>query len=222
VDKFKTASDLDNISALLERSETLNDALTDAIGGADYRSFDRSDRVTASVSAASVAWEHAGAARLLAGAGMFTTAFAVMRLQHEALTRSIWLTYVASELDIAKLSASLSKEAEVDARRLPMAAEMIRQLASAPMAAQAVNSLQAFVTNNSPALNSFVHGGIHALQRHANGYPAAVVQGVLRNSNGLLLMTAMSLAILSGQQAMKQRVVQLQLDAAFKGVLPES
>ena len=102
-----------------------------------------------------------------------------------------------------------------------MMAEMLKQLANEPKAAQALMGLQAFKTNNSPALNSYVHIGIHALQRQATGYPVAVVQGVLRNSNGLLLMTAMSLAVLSGQQPQVGRIVQLQLEAVFSGVLPE-
>ena len=205
------------ISRALKRADELDDALIQAIGGAAYRPFDYTPRSLAAVSAASVAVEHGRAVRALLAEGLPTAALSLLRLQHEALTRGVWLFYAAPELAIDKLTAPLSREAEAAASKLPMMATMLKELeGKAPEAALA--ALRAFKDNNSPALNSFVHGGIHALQRHAQGYPPPLVVGALRNANGLSLMTAMLLAALAGQQAAMHRVGQLQV--AFAEHLP--
>ena len=49
-------------------------------------------------------------------------------------------------------------------------------------------------------LNSYVYGGVHALQRHGAGYPEELIKAVIKSSNGLLLMTAMMGAILTGNE----------------------
>ncbi len=189
-----------------------------AIGAEHYRPFNDSDRIGASVSAAQVVLEHGRALRVLLADGQPTSALSLMRLQHEALVRALWLLYAASDLAVDTLSAPLSKEVESAARSLPMMAEMLKQLGQKPAAAQALIGLQAFKDNNAATLNSFVHGGIHALQRQAQGYPVALIVGALRNCNGLMAMTAMMLAVLTGRQALVHVVSQLQ--ATFTGDLP--
>lgn len=198
----------------LHRADQLDEALMLAIGSADYRPFDGSDRIKASVSAASVSLEHGRAIRVLIGDGLPTAALSLLRLQHEALTRAVWLLYAADDLAISKLSAPLSKETEVAAGKLPMMADMLKHLAGKPAAATPLLGLLAFKDNNAAALNSFVHGGIHALQRHAQGFPLPLVLQGLRNCNGLMLMTGMMLAVLAGRQPLVGRVGRLQKEFA--------
>lgn len=207
-----TATDmtLDTLANALSRADALDDALMRAIDADHFQPFDQSDRIRLSVAAASVALDHGRAMRVLVAEGLMASAFSLMRLQHEALTRAIWLLYAADDVAIGKLSAPLTKEAELAAAKLPMMSDMLKQLAHKPAAAQALAGLQAFKENNAPALNSFVHGGIHALQRHAQGFPLPLVEGLLRNANGLTLMTTMMLAILSGRRALVHAVSQLQ------------
>ena len=202
----------------LARAQELDEALMRAIDAAHFRPYDVSDRISASVSAASVALEHGRALRVLVADGLPTAALSLMRLQHEALTRALWLLYAADDLAISKLSAPLTKETESAAGKLPMLAEMLKQLASKPAAAQALTGLLAFKDNNAAALNSFVHGGIHALQRQAQGYPVPLVVGALRNCNGLMVMATMMLAILTARQPLVRAVSQLQ--ATFANALP--
>ena len=202
----------------LLRAEQLDTDLMDALGAANYRPCDDSARISASVSAASVSLEHGRALRVLVAEGLATAGLSLLRLQHEALTRSVWLLYAADEPAIAKLSAPLSKEAEAAANKLPMMADMLKQLAGKPAATQPLLGLLAFKDNNSAALNSFVHGGIHALQRHAQGFPLPLVLQAIRNCNGLMLMTGMMLAVLAGSQPLVGRVGRLQ--AAFADDLP--
>ncbi|MEY4764044.1 MAG: hypothetical protein RI907_717 [Pseudomonadota bacterium] len=206
------------LTIALARADELDDALMRAIDVDHFRPYDASDRISASVSAAAVALAHGRAVRVLVAEGLPTSALSLMRLQHEALVRAFWLLYAANDLAISKLSAPLTKEAESAAGKLPMMAEMLKQLSSHPAAAQALIGLLAFKDNNAAALNSFVHGGIHALQRQAQGYPVPLIVGALRNCNGLMVMAAMMLAVLTGRQALVHAVAKLQ--ATFADELP--
>lgn len=206
------------LARALARADELDKALMSAIDAAHFRAYDDSARIAASVSAASVALEHGRALRALVADGLPTAALSLMRLQHEALTRALWLLYAADDIAISKLTAPLSKEAEVAAGKLPMMAEMLKHLGTKPAAAKALIGLHAFKDNNAASLNSYVHGGIHALQRQAQGYPAPLIVGALRNCNGLMVMTAMMLAILTGRQPLVHAVSLLQ--ATFADDLP--
>lgn len=198
----------------LARADELDNAVMAAIVADHYRPHEGSKRISASVSAACVALEHGRAFRVLVAQGLPTAALSLLRLQHEALTRAVWLLYAATDLAVEKLAAPLSKETEAAANKLPMLAEMLKQLADKPAAAQPLLSLQAFKDSNAAALNSFVHGGIHALHRNARGFPVPILLGALHNCNGLLLMTGMMLAVLAGSQPMARRVSRLQVEFA--------
>lgn len=59
-------------------------------------------------------------------------------------------------------------------------------------------------------MNSYVHGGIHVLQRHGAGYPEQLIIDIVKSSNGLLTMTAMMAAILTGNQHIAKDVSKIQ------------
>lgn len=147
-----------------------------------------------------------------------TSAIAVMRLQFEALTRSVWILYAASDAAVEKLTAPLTRTNEKAANKLPMLAEMLTALdGKAPPAA--LQMLNQFKDITSAALNSFVHGGIHAINRHSEGYPVTLLIQVLRNSNGLLTMTGMMFATLAGDQELMRKMSQIQ--TPFRECLPD-
>jgi hypothetical protein len=54
--------------------------------------------------------------------------------------------------------------------------------------------LSEFKDNSWRPLNSFVHTGIHAVNRHRAGYPASLMSSVIKQSNNLTNMTAIALA----------------------------
>jgi hypothetical protein len=56
------------------------------------------------------------------------------------------------------------------------------------------------------ALNSFVHGGIHPLQRTQGGYPMEMALTVVRFSNALMHFAYRLLASLGGTQQLMDRV----------------
>jgi hypothetical protein len=67
-------------------------------------------------------------------------------------------------------------------------------------------------------LSSYVHGGIHAIHRHGNGYPLQLMLNAIKSSNGLLFMASMLLVILRGDEQFAGRLPAIQLQ--FKDCLP--
>ena len=214
---------IDNNDSLLEhmllRSDALHERLDELLGDAE---FDGTARGESALSMCLVAMEHATALRALMALGMPTSAVSLMRLQFEALTRAIWLIYAASESAIAKLSGPLTLEAEQAAKNLPSAKEMIEQIGKRVeqgVPAAAHQMLAHFKDVSWNAMNSFVHGGIHPLRRSADGFPEHLAVQVLRNSNGLSTMTGMTMAVLTGDQAIAKPMSKIQ--PAFADCLPD-
>lgn len=209
----------DPLEVILRRSDELHEALLNLLDGAE---FDPSPRGEAAFAMCSVALEHGLSLRALMAMRLPTSAVGLMRLQFEAVTRAMWLQYAASDLAIEKLSAPLTTESEKAAKNLPSASEMIEQIGkrigpSVPAAAHQM--LAHFKDVSWHAMNSFVHGGIHPLRRQAEGFPVHLALQILRNSNGLLTMTAMALAVLTLDEAVAKPMSKIQ--PAFADCLPD-
>ncbi|WP_431273268.1 DUF6988 family protein [Variovorax ureilyticus] len=163
-----------------------------------------------SVTAASLSFDHARALRLLVAGGFVSSAVPTMRMQFEATTRSAWLLFAATDVQVAIAGAPLTAENEEAARDLPMATGMIKDLQKAsvamPAAAAPAAMLGQFNKMQRNALNSFVHGGVHALRRHQDGYPVQMVRQLVECSNGLVTISAMMLAILTGDTLLMRRM----------------
>lgn len=164
-----------------------------------------------------IVFEHSDAVNLLIANTLFTTTLAVLRLQYDALVRQVWLLYVASDSDIEKLSAPLTSEnAQSVNNWIPSTNEMLKQLElRAPAGLYKI--LSDFKTYSSKALNSFVHTGIHALARKRDGFYSGMIISILKQSNNLLHMTSLALAIDSGDQTSMLNVIEL--SKRFSGCL---
>ncbi|MEB0007887.1 hypothetical protein QN412_13715 [Pseudomonas sp. RTB3] len=170
--------------------------------------------------ACGMALEHALSLRLLIRTQCFTSALSLLRLQYEALTRGVWLLYAATDLQVETLSSALTIEAEHCAKKMPMFSAMLDQvIEKAPI--QASRMLLNFKEVNWQAMNSFVHSGIHPLRRHAEGYPAGLVDGAIRNSNGLNIMVLQLGVILSGDPSFEGvvRAMQEKYHALLPGLI---
>jgi uncharacterized protein DUF6988 len=201
---------------IFDESDNLAEKLQEII---DLPLLDNSSRIRTSDVACSLSLEHWHSARTLLRAGLLPSALVVHRAQFEALTRSIWLTYTASNEQISKLTADLSLESEQTAKNMPQIAQMIQALEkSGPQ--QAHDALARFKDNNWKALNSYAHAGIHPIRRHHDGYPLKLLQDVLRNTNGLAVMACMQAVVLSGQQPL-QRII-LEHAGKFSACMPPS
>jgi hypothetical protein len=190
-------------SAIFEESNLLADELRALIA---VPRFDDTPRIKTSDVACSLSLEHWAAARTLLRSGLLPSATVVHRAQFEALVRSIWLFYAASDDRISKLGTTLSRESEAAANHMPMTAYMMRDLEkSGPP--QAYDALNRFKSNSWNALNSYVHAGMHPIRRHEDGYPVQLLHDVLRNANGVAVVSCMQAAILSGQPSLQGRVL---------------
>ena len=170
--------------------------------------FDESPRIRISDVACSLSLEHWASTRALLRSGLLPSAIVVHRAQFEALARSIWLLYAASDDHLRKLAATLSLESEQAAKNMPQLADMVQDLAvKAPP--PAYDALSRFKNNSWKALNSYAHAGIHPIRRHADGYPEQLLHDILRNANGLAVVGCMQAAILCGQQPLQRRVLDL-------------
>lgn len=209
----------DPLIQMLARSEALQLRLDELLTSA---TFDGSARGKAALAMCIVAMEHGAALRALIELGMPTSAVSLLRLQFEALTRSMWLVYVAGDAAIEKLSGPLTPDAEMAARKLPTATGMIEEIGKKVgqgVPAPAHQMLVQFKDMSWHAMNSFVHGGIHPLRRSTQGFPLHLVLQVLRNSNGLVTMTGMVMAILTGNEAFTKPMSQIQ--PMFADCLPD-
>ena len=169
--------------------------------------LDNSPRVRTSDVACSLALEHWQSARALLHAGLLPSALVVHRAQFEALSRSIWLVYSASDENISKLTTMLTLDSEQAAKNMPQVAQMMREL-SKDAPPQAYEALCRFKETSWKALNSYAHAGIHPIRRHHDGYPLKLLHDVLRNTNALGVMTCMQAVALSGHQLLQRAVLE--------------
>lgn len=182
------AADLD---WLIARSEEFEG---DLFGLLEDSSFSRDDKSTAILAMCNIALEHANALRELIRIGLPTSAMSMLRLQYEAVVRSIWVLYAASDNAIAKLVAPLTPEtAQAASNSLPAFSAMLKEIEQkGPPGVHRL--LSEFKDYSWRPLNSFVHGGIHAVSRHREGYPVGLLAQAMRQSNNLVHMSAMALA----------------------------
>ncbi len=194
-----------SLDAALEESEEFAGELLDLI---DLPLCSDTERVCIADVACSLSLEHWHSVRCLLADGLMPSALVVHRSQFEAILRSVWLTYAASDVDVTKLTKGLDLESEQAAKNLSQTQQMMEALAkSGPKEAHA--ALARFKDNSWKALNSYAHAGIHPLRRHAEGYPVVLAHGVLCNANGLAVLSGMQAVILSGAQPLQRKVLAL-------------
>jgi len=153
----------------------------------------------------SVSFEHAESFKILLASRNFTSAIGMLRLQFESLVRGVWVLYAASEIELGTLTAELNNENAKRANNLPMLSEMISKLESkAPE--NAVNPILEFKEYSWKPLNSYVHGGLHAIDRHSKGYPVQILKQALKASNGVNGIVGMFAAVLTGNQLLVKEV----------------
>lgn len=126
----------------------------------DLPPFDNSERFLVSHVACSMSMEHWDATLSLLKNGLLPSAVTVHRAQFEALLRSVWVLYAASDGNLSKLSAVLNNETEQNAKNMPSTADMMVAVGKKGPP-QAFDTLNRFKDNSWKALNSYAHAGIH-------------------------------------------------------------
>ena len=186
----------DELAHTLDRSIELHEAvleLTESFEPYPELHFDLAFQ------SALLSMEHATASLLLLQNEMEAPGMALLRPQFESLVRAIWLVYAASEAQVEKLAMPLTIETARRGDDLPMLSEMLKRLeATSEAPRHIVVQLQAYKDITWKALNSFTHGGMHPLSKYVTGYPPKLVFDTLCNSNGIFMMAAQLLCILTG------------------------
>lgn len=204
-----------SINTLLLKSSELEKELSNFLA---LDLCDNSEKAKASKIMCSIVFEHAESAKMLLAAGNFTSATALVRLQYEALVRSIWLLYAASDIAVSKLMCELTSDSAAKANKLPMLSEMLNKLeGKAPK--EALDMLLEFKEYSWKPLSSYIHAGIHAVNRHSKGYPAPLLVQLLKISNGVSVMAGMLLVILSGDGRQMGKIPGIQ--KAYIDCLPD-
>lgn len=174
----------------------------------DLPLYDHSTRLVTSDVACSMSLEHWSATLQLLQSALLPSAVTVHRAQFEALLRSIWILYAATDQQIDKLASELNLETEQAAKNLPQVADMLTALEkNGPP--QAFEALTRFKDNSWKALNSYAHAGIHPIRRHADGYPIPILESIAKNANGLAVVAAMQASVLSGAQPLQREILDL-------------
>jgi hypothetical protein len=195
-----------DIAELLHRSDELSAELAAFLALPPYNN---SARITLSRTLCGVSFEHAESVRILINTGNFTSSLGVLRMQYDALVKSVWALYAASDNMIGRLQSELNAETVKWADKVPQLSEILAELeGKAP--ALAIDPLLEFKEYSWKPLSSYIHGGIHAITRHGNGYPTALLSQAVRSSNGLHVMAGMMLVILSGDSREQGKVSGIQ------------
>ena len=119
--------------------------------------------------------------------------------------------YAATDADLLRfrLQTNWNVENAKWADEIPLLSEILVELeGKAP--AQALGPLKEFKEYSWKPLSSYIHGGIHAITQHGQGYPPQLLSQAVRSSNGLQVMTGMMLVILSGDRGQQGRIAAIQ------------
>lgn len=163
---------------------------------------------------AKISFEHGSSVIELIACGKYTSATSLLRPQYEALVRSLWLHYCASDPVVARLS---DESRLATNEKLPAVSEMLDALGrSAPRSL--VTSLIEFRDSSWKPLSSYIHGGIHPVRWTKTGFPDRILHQVLCTCDGLLVFAAVQLGELSG--ARENGLVVVLLTGNYADVLP--
>jgi hypothetical protein len=190
---------------LLGRSSLL---IQNALSIVDYPLYDNSQRILASADACDLTLQHGHALRTLLDREHWVSAPAMLRCQFEAMIRSLWTLYCAEDEQVSLMMATELVES-LSGQNLPMAGDMLNALGKVPQASHPHALLQEFRQSGWKAMNSYVHGGVHALHRLREGFPEELAVSVLKLSNGLSILAVMHLAILTGRSALQKSLMPL-------------
>lgn len=182
------------IDHLLARSAILESRLA---GYLALPLVDETGRLQAAKALTSLGFEHAQSLKHLIAAGLCTSAAALLRVQYESLVRALWVLYAATDSQAELMLAGLTVETAKQASSIPMLSQMLEAIETSAPHAPAVQ-LKEFKHYSWRPLSSFVHGGIHAVNRHGKGFPLELVSMMVCHSNGLLGLAGNLLLLLGG------------------------
>lgn len=200
---------------VLARSEAFNRALAEAVGEVHVDGLDQ--RASVTMDALMVASQHGHALRALLDMDLGVSGVAMLRLQYEAVLRAVWTLWVASELELNKLSAPLTPATTKAANSLGMASVLLKAIEASQAPDDLKRSLREIRTHSWEVLNSYVHAGLYPLRRHDTAQDHETTIS-LRMSNGLAAVTCGLITVVALRPA-RQRDINI-VCLAFPECMP--
>ena len=138
-----------------------------------------------------ISFEHGIGVNSLLSMGLPIQAMVLFRSQFEAVVRSYWLLFIASNYQVAKLNFSYTFEEQFESDTCPMVSEMLEKLSKADLPAkQVIDHLCDFKKYHLKQLNSLVHTGKQSFTRDVMGFKDEMLLVLMRQSNNLITAAA--------------------------------
>ena len=176
---------------MLEQSWALNEDLTRLMAALPDPVTSRQAIVRGM---ATTSHSHYHSQQVLIEVGTTPTVLALVRLHYESVVRSLWYAAGATDEWIERMKLENSKE-NGEPELGPPVDSMLHRLAEV-LPSHVSTSLRVLKEVSWRPMNSFVHGGIHAiLTGLVDVYTPYHWMDVLKNANGLAIMNAQALVI---------------------------
>lgn len=181
----------DDLKSMLEQSWALDEDLSTLMNALPAPTTSRQAIVRGM---STTSHSHFHSQRVLLEVGTTPTVLALVRLHYESVVRSLWFAAGATDEWIDRMKLEHSKENGEPVMGPPIDAMLDRLGEVAPP--HVSTSLRVLKDATRKPMNSFVHGGIHAiLTGLVDAYGPYQWIGVLKNANGLAVMNAQALII---------------------------
>jgi len=137
-----------------------------------------------------ISFEHGIGVNSLLSMGLPIQAMVLFRSQFEAVVRSYWLLFIATNHQVSKLNFSYTFEEQFESDTCPMVGDMLEKLSKADlMAKPVIDHLCDFKKYHLKQLNSLVHTGKQSFTR-VMGFKDEMLLTLMRQSNNLITVAA--------------------------------
>lgn len=168
----------------------------DIVAAFDGATTDGSPRSRLTTIFLGLAHEHWLSLRVLMADGLNHSGIGLLRLQFEATLKAFWVRFAAADSWIEKIGVIREVNHQLVEPDLPVVGKMLKDVErTAPPKAFAL--LDQFKSVAWRQLNSYVHGGMHALANLGGAFPAAFLVQIVANANGVYGLAATLAASLS-------------------------
>ena len=185
----------------------------------DYPLYEEQPRFKLALILAVSSMQYSDAVRLLCSQDLILGVGTTLRSQYEAIVRSVWVIYCATDLQVEKLDATLNRETQQASKNIPLLNEMLGELDKIPQIANLLVALHEFKDSSWLPLNSFVHAGIHAVFWTKHKVPQELLEQLFRISNGLNILAFQTIGILTGRPDIQKKI--FSVAASYPGCLPK-
>ena len=172
----------------------------------DHPVYDADTRKNLALTLAVSSMQFSDAVRLLCSQGLILGIGATLRSQYEALVRSVWVLYCATDLQVEKLDAFLNAESQQASKNIPSVNAMRGELDKIPQIENLLISFHEFKESSWLPLNSSVHSGIHAVFWTKYQAPPELIEQLFRISNGLNVIAFQEMGILTGVPNIQNKI----------------